>query len=103
MTEEYKEEQVTDEELAQAGMLEALVEEIKERALISTTFKKERDEAKTDVKRNHFHKKLVRNNQESADLLIALEQMVEARDRNGTDGNVEGDAEASSETEESSS
>lgn len=103
MTDENKEEQVSDNELAQEGMLEALVEEIKERALLSKTYKEERDAAKTEVKRNHFHKKLIRNNEESADLLVALERMVEARDRrNGTDGNVEGDAEAPSTTEESS-
>lgn len=95
-------EQVTEEELRQPLMLEALVEEIKERAALSTQYKEERDGAKTDVKRKHFHKKLVRNNEESADLLIALDRIVEARKKNERT-NAERDAEASSESEKTAS
>ena len=94
------EEQVTEDELRQPIMLEALVEEIKERAALSNQYKEERDNAKTDVKRKHFHKKLVRNNEESADLIIALERIVEARENNER-ANAERDVEASSESEES--
>jgi len=94
------EEQVTEDELRQPIMLEALVEEIKERAALSNQYKEERDNAKTDVKRKHFHKKLVRNNEESADLLIALERIVEARENNER-ANAERDVQASSESEES--
>ena len=95
-------EQVSTEELAQEGLLEALVSEIKERAQLSTHFKEERDTAKTEPKRKHFHKKLVRNNEESADLLVALEQMVKARELNETNVDAEGDASSSSKPTESS-
>lgn len=91
-----------DLDLTQPELLDALVEEIKERALLSTQYKNERDAAKTDVKREHFHKKLVRNNEESADLLIALEKIVEARNDNETIDNADGSAASSSESEEPS-
>jgi len=95
-------EPVSTEELAQEGMLEALVSEIQERAQISTHFKEERDSAKTEPKRKHFHKKLVRNNEETADLMVALEQMVKARELNETTVDAEGDASSSSKSTESS-
>ena len=96
---DFTEAELTDEFLAQPGVLEALAEEIKSRAILSTQYKKERDEAKTEVKRKHFHNKLVRNNEESADMLVAMERVITAREKHGTD--VKGDAEASSTPEES--
>ena len=90
----------TQEELAKPIVLEALVEEIKERAALSNQYKAERDNAKTDIKRKHFHKKLVRNNEESADLLIALERIVEARKDNES-VDAEGDVTSPGESEES--
>ena len=93
-------EAITQEELAKPGMLEALVEEIKDRAALSNQYKAERDGAKTDVKRKHFHKKLVRNNEESADLLVALERIVEARENNES-VDAEGDVTSPGESEES--
>jgi len=97
MTEETE---VTEEELENPIMLAALVEEIKERAALSNQYKAERDGAKTDVKRDHFHKKLVRNNEESADLLVALERIVAARENNES-VDAEGDIASPGESEES--
>jgi len=94
--------EITEDELAKPGMLEALVEEIKDRAALSNQYKAERDNAKTEVKRKHFHKKLVRNNNESADLLVALERIVAAREQNES-VDAEGDVTSPSESEESAS
>ena len=71
--------ELTDEQMCQPGFMEAIVEEIQERALISVGYKKERDESKTNVKFEHFQKKLVRNNEETADLFAALERVSKAR------------------------
>jgi len=81
--------ELTDEQMCQPGLMEAIVEEIKERASLSIGYKKERDEAKTNVKSDHFHKKLVRNNEEAADLFAALERVSKARDEYGTIDKVE--------------
>jgi hypothetical protein len=98
VTEEVAE--VTDDELAKPGVMEALVEEIKERAALSNQYIQERDNAKTEVKKKHFHKKLVRNNEESADLLVALERIVAAREANAPNDD-EGNTESPSAPEES--
>jgi len=71
--------ELTDEQMCQPGFLEAIVEEIQQRALISVGYKKERDGSKTNVKYEHFQKKLVRNNEETADLFAALERVSKAR------------------------
>ena len=90
--------ELTEEQMCQPGLMEALVEEIQQRALISVGYKKERDEAKTNVKFEHFNKKLVRNNEETADLFAALERISKARDKHGTIDNVEGDTESPGES-----
>lgn len=81
--------ELTDEQMCQTGLMEAIVEEIKERASISIGYKKERDEASTVTKIKHFQKKLVRNNEEAADLIAALERVSKARSEHGTIDNVE--------------
>lgn len=95
--------ELTEEQMCQSGLMEALVEEIQQRALISVGYKKERDEAKTNVKYEHFNKKLVRNNEETADLFAALERISKAREEHGTIDNVEGRTEDPSESEEPTS
>ena len=81
--------ELTDEQMCQPGLMEAIVEEIKERASLSIGYKKERDEASTVTKIKHFQKKLVRNNEETADLFAALERVSKARDEYGTIDKVE--------------
>ena len=92
-------EAITKEEMQNPVALEALVEEIKDRAALSNQYKAERDNAKTEIKKKHFHKKLVRNNEESADLLVALEQILAAREEDGST-DAEGDVTSPGEPEE---
>lgn len=84
-------EQVDDATLAAAEKdplaIKALVAEIQERAALSKQYKEERDEAQTKAKREHFQKKLVRNNEEAADLMIALQKLVEGDDDVDAEGN----------------
>lgn len=92
--------ELTEEQMCKPGLMEAIVEEIQQRALISVGYKKERDEAKTNVKFEHFQKKLVRNNEETADLFAALERVSKAREEHGTIDNDEGPTEDPSESKE---
>lgn len=85
----YELNELTEQQMCQPGLLEAIVEEIKQRTLFSIGYKKERDEAKTNAKVEHFQKKLIRNNEEAADLLAALERVSKARNEHETDNNVE--------------
>ncbi len=95
--------ELTEEQMCQSGLMEALVEEIQQRASISVGYKKERDGAKTNVKFEHFQKKLVRNNEETADLFAALERVSKAREEHGTIDNVEGATQDTSESEKPTS
>ncbi len=72
---------LTDEELVEPGLQEALVAEIQDLAKLSIHYKNERDTAKTETKRKHFDKKLTRNNETAHDLLIALQRILDAKDR----------------------
>ena len=72
-----------DEAMSNPKMIEALVAEIQDRAAISKQYMDERDNAKTKTKREHFHKKLVRNNEEAADILLTLEKLIEEKEANG--------------------
>lgn len=95
--------ELTTEQMCEPGLMEAIVEEVQQRALISVEYKKERDEAKTNVKYEHFNKKLIRNNEETADLFAALERVAKAREEHGTIDNVEGQTTIVSESEEPTS
>lgn len=56
---------------------QALIAEIQEVAAKSVKLKKEMDEAKTELKRNLYRKKLIKNNQEAAQLFEALSRLPE--------------------------
>lgn len=74
-------------DMAQPGVLEALVEEIKERARLAVQYKTERDTAKTRTKRIIYDKKLTKNNMIAADLIVALEKIVDERAKTATANN----------------
>jgi len=99
----FKLNELTEMQMCQPGLLEAIIEEIKERALLSIGYKKERDEAGTTTKLKHFQKKLTRNNEEAADLIAALERVSKARSKHGTIDNVEGDVKEDSGSEKPTS
>ena len=98
-TEDVTIEPLTDEMMAVPGVLEAVVDELRDRGAIAVSYKKQMDEAKTETKREHFRKKLVANNEEAADLIAALETVKNARERYEALSNEEGDAEPSSSSE----
>ena len=60
--------------------IQALVEEIKERAERSKYYIEQRDSAKTATKAKVFDKKITENNTIAAELITALQLIVEKRD-----------------------
>jgi RNA processing factor Prp31 len=54
---------------------EALIEEIREAIKRSTDYKEKIDTAKTSIKANTYKKKLKKNNQIVADLVMALDKI----------------------------
>lgn len=71
---------LSEEEMSAPGVVEALVAEIQEYAARAVEYKQERDTAKTKLKEQHFNKKLIKNNEIAATLIVALEKVIKARE-----------------------
>jgi hypothetical protein len=68
---------------------QAIILELQEKGAKAVEFKKKVDSAKTDVKRALYKKKLKKNNEEAADLFIALNRLVEKEQASGVALGVE--------------
>lgn len=68
---------------------QAIIEELRELIPKSQEFSYRIETAKTNVKRDLYKKKLKKNNQKVADLIIALEKL-EKEERNDTNNHTQG-------------
>ena len=62
-----------------------LVEEIQAAAKRAVEFKQKRDKAKTETKRKFYDEKLVKNNEEAADAVAALNNLIKEKETMGSD------------------
>ena len=93
---------MTEEEMLQPGIVEALVAEIKAAAGRAVHYKNEMETATTSTKRDHYKKKLSRNNDEAADIILALERIIKVKEAHEANDDATGDTVQTSPREESS-
>jgi hypothetical protein len=93
---------MTEEEMMDPAIVPALVHEIQEAGKRAIQYKHELDTAQTNTKRRHYEKRLKRNNEEAADVIIALERIIKVREQHEANANAEGDVVQNGPREESS-
>ena len=64
---------------------QCLVEEIQNAAKRAVEFKRKRDNAKTETKRKFYEEKLIKNNEEAADAVVALKNLIKEKEEMGSD------------------
>ena len=93
---------MTEEEMMDPAIIPALVDEIQAAGNRAIQYKSEMESAQTDTKREHFRKKLTRNNEEASDVILALERIIKVREAHEANTDAEGDAVQAGPREESS-
>ena len=71
---------LSDNELAAPGLMEALIEEIKDAGARAMELKDKIDNAKTTTKAELYRKKLAKNSEDAVPLIVALDRVTKVRE-----------------------
>ena len=71
---------LSDNELAAPGLMEALIEEIKDAGARAMELKDKIDNAKTTTKADLYRKKLTKNSEDVVPLIVALDRVTKVRE-----------------------
>lgn len=71
---------LSDNELAAPGLMEALIEEIKDAGARAMELKDKIDNAKTTTKADLYRKKLAKNSEDVVPLIVALDRVTKVRE-----------------------
>ena len=71
---------LSDNEIAAPGLMEALIEEIKDAGARAMELKDKIDNAKTTTKAELYRKKLAKNSEDAVPLIVALDRVTKVRE-----------------------